>query len=76
MSLERRMAEINPAAAQVGIYNERSLPSPKSKHRLKAVGVTGRLEVSIQLLLFFQMFHFEEEHVLKCFAKWKQVTLN
>ena len=43
MSLERRMAEINPAAAQVGIFNDRSLP--KLKHRLKTAGLTGRLEV-------------------------------
>ena len=46
MSLERRMAEINPEAAQVGIYNERSLPSPKSNTRQKPTAITGRLEVS------------------------------
>ena len=47
MSLERRIAEINPAAAQVGIYNEKLLPSPKSRKRLKAEAVTGKLEVHI-----------------------------
>ncbi|XP_057317153.1 serine/threonine-protein kinase N2-like isoform X2 [Hydractinia symbiolongicarpus] len=45
MSLEKRMAEINPAAGQVGIYNEKSLPMPKSKQRQKAAAVTGKLEV-------------------------------
>ena len=45
MSLEKRMGEINPAAAQVGIYNEKSLPSPKASQRLKCAAVTGRLEV-------------------------------
>lgn len=45
MSLERRIAEINPAAAQVGIYNEKLLPTPKSKQRLKVAAVTGNLEV-------------------------------
>ncbi|XP_066928979.1 serine/threonine-protein kinase N2-like [Clytia hemisphaerica] len=47
MSLERRIAEINPAAAQVGIYNEKLLPSPKSRQRLKAAAVTGKLEVKV-----------------------------
>lgn len=47
MSLERRIAEINPAAAQVGIYNEKLLPSPKSRQRLKAEAVTGKLEVKV-----------------------------
>ena len=45
MSLERRIAEINPAAAQVGIYNEKLLPNTASKKRLKAAAVTGNLEV-------------------------------
>lgn len=39
------MAEINPAAAQVGIFNEKILPSPKSQPRNKAAALTGRLEV-------------------------------
>ena len=47
MSLEKRMAEINPAAAQVGIFNEKILPSPKSQRRNKAAALTGRLEVNI-----------------------------
>ena len=45
MSLERRIAEINPAAAQVGIYNEKLLPSPKSRNRQEVAAVTGKLEV-------------------------------
>ena len=49
MSLEKRMAEINPAAAQVGIFNEKILPSPKSQRRNKAAALTGRLEVNIVL---------------------------
>lgn len=50
MSLERRIAEINPAAAQVGIYNEKLLPSPKSRNREKVAAVTGKLEVCYTLV--------------------------
>ena len=44
MSLERRMAEINPAAAQAGIFNEKILPFSSNK-RSKVAGLTGTLEV-------------------------------
>lgn len=47
MSLEKRMAEINPAAGQVGIFNEKSLPSPKSNRRIKPAALTGTLEVTV-----------------------------
>ena len=43
MSLEKRMAETNPKAAQVGIYNEKQ--SPKATPRTKPPAVTGMLEV-------------------------------
>lgn len=60
MSLERRIAEINPAAAQVGIYNEKLLPSPKSRNREKVAAVTGKLEVCCfkqnVLFLFIRIF--------------------
>nr|XP_047133739.1 serine/threonine-protein kinase N2-like isoform X2 [Hydra vulgaris] len=46
MSLERRMAEIDPAAAQVGIFNEKLLPFSSSK-RSKIAGLTGTLEVTV-----------------------------
>lgn len=45
------MAEINPAAAQVGIFNEKILPSSKSQRRNKAAALTGRLEVNIVIKL-------------------------
>ena len=53
MSLERRIAEINPAAAQVGIYNEKLLPSPKSRKSFKVAAVTGKLEVSLVKIKIF-----------------------
>jgi len=45
MSLEKRMAEINPAAAHVGIYNEKQ--SGKATQRTKPPAVTGMLEVTL-----------------------------
>lgn len=53
------MAEINPAAGQVGIYNEKSLPMPKSKQRQKAAAVTGKLEVYMLIFSTISLSLFE-----------------
>ena len=55
MSLEKRMGEINPAAAQVGIYNEESLPKTQQRH--KPAAVTGKLQVTFIVNIRSSSFH-------------------